>query len=166
MTKPITKYRKWLTFSAIPSRIFSISLWIIIKIKGKRYQITQRDRERLREKYYFDYSVMRTATLLLPPATSYHPISCFIKHSKNFVRMRVICRSAVWLKQSTHTMPAIKCNNDAKTDTTPYAIESLMISLRFSSSVAFVLRKKITDVIVKWKIDVENLQNAATAKDR
>lgn len=88
------------------------------------------------------YSVIRTAKLLFPPATSYHPISCRNIDWKNLIRMRVIWRNAVWLKQSTANIPATKCNADPNANNIPYETESFLISAWFTSSVALVLLKK------------------------
>lgn len=84
------------------------------------------------------YSVIRTAKLF-PLDTSYHPISCRIIAWKNFTRIRVICFMAVWLSRSTQKIPLTNCNNAVNVIRMPYATESLIISIRFSSHVAFVL---------------------------
>lgn len=96
------------------------------------------------------YSVIRTEKLVFPPATSYQPISCRINDSKYFVRMRVICRIAVRLKQSTQNIPNMNCHNVAINDKMPYAIESLMISLRFTSIDSFVLQMHEYFRFINW----------------
>lgn len=145
ITKENIKFRKWLTSSDRPALIFSISLK---SFKNSTYWLFWSKIDcYVRDiiwwcviEYEITYSVIRTEKLVLPPATSYHPISCRINDSKYLVRMRVICRIAVRLKQSTQKMPKINCHNVAITDKIPYAIESFMIASRFSSIVASVLK--------------------------
>lgn len=82
---------------------------------------------------------MRTVKLVCPLAVSYHAISCRINDSKNLQRIRVTCLIAARLKQSTQKMPDMNCNIVDIIANIPYAIESFIISWRFSSSVALLL---------------------------
>lgn len=106
ITKPIIRNRKWLTFSEMPSRIFSTSLQINYNVDFSHSAGPASVIKSILP-FRITYSVARTAKLLLLPATSYHPISCCISDWKYLMRMRVIWRSAVLLKQSIAKIPAI-----------------------------------------------------------
>lgn len=74
------------------------------------------------------YSVIRIEKLVLPAAISYQAIFCRINDSKYVVRMRVTCRIAVRLKQSTQKMPNINCHIVGIIDRMKYANESSRIA--------------------------------------
>lgn len=123
----------------MPSRIFSMSLWRNL-----------RDLKKCNENKNLTYSVARTAKLLLPPATSYQPISCRINDWKYFIRIRVICRRAVWLKPSTAKMPEINWTSVETDNNIPYDMESSMIADSMSGLVAPLVLHFLCLKISRW----------------
>lgn len=110
-----TKFRKWLTSSAMPVLIFSMSLQMF------RHQINRYSDNFIDSVHQIfsvnsfkiinlTYSVMRLAKLVFPATTSYQAISCRINDSKYLMRIRVTCRIAVRLKQSTPNIPNTNCH--------------------------------------------------------
>lgn len=102
---------------------------------------------------------MRTVKLVLPPDTSYQATSCLINDSKYLIRIRVTCRMAVRFAKSTQNIPNINCHNVAINESIPYAMESFIISTRFSSIVAFVLYKIYESIIenINKTTDIKNV---------
>lgn len=85
------------------------------------------------------YSVIRTEKLVLPATMSYQAISCRIKDSKYLVRIRVTCRIAVRLKQSTQNIPNRNCHAADINESMKYAMESSIIASKVVSGVGLVL---------------------------
>lgn len=135
------KYKKWLTCSAIPNFIFSISLRMISKQNEK---ITNFPWKKLNacSMYKADLTHSDKRTVKFIFVTSCQPISCRINDLKYFIRIRVSCLFAVWLKQFTQIVPDINCKIVASRKCIPKAIASATMASWFSSAVAFILFQK------------------------
>lgn len=131
---PRIMHRKWLTCSAMPVFIFSISLQII---KPSIYSLL--DMKKKNFCWTITYSARRTVKFDFPFSISYHPMSCRISDEKYSIRIRAIWEIAARLKQSTLIIPAISWIIVSTTEAIRNAIESFSSSSRFSTMVTFVL---------------------------